>query len=75
MTVTNNKQKNDIEIGRNAIRLALSNYRSQEKSREVGIYLVKTVRNGIEVINGITAEDLYNDTIAFSKLVRLAETV
>ena len=65
------------QYGRNAIRKALQHYRecSHAEKEQAGIKLVRTMRNGIEEIGGITVKDLYMDTMAFNKLVRLAATV
>lgn len=61
-------------IKRNDIKKALSNYKSSA-TKSNGIKLVRAMRNNIEVINGITVEDLYNNKAAFSKLVQLAQKV
>jgi hypothetical protein len=66
--------RNEKMESRETIRKTLSNY-MESKTREMGIELVKVMRNGINIISGISTEDLYNDTVAFSKLVKLAQTV
>ena len=64
-------------MSRDVIRKALSTYNecSEQDKKSAGIELVRAARNGIEVLGGITAEELYADRVAFSKLVRLVRSV
>jgi hypothetical protein len=56
------------------IKDALNNY-WENKDQTSAHNFIRTMRNGIEVIGGITIEDLYTNKIAFNSLVRLAKNI
>jgi hypothetical protein len=56
------------------IKNALNNY-LENQDQESAFNFIRAVRNGIEVLGGITVQNLYEDKIAFNKLVRFAKTV